>query len=126
MTWFAILPEGPFSLDQAANFGFGPQMARPKPDSGTMALAFTLDGYQRHAGVFVRQTGDRLDCELVGGADPDTARRQVERVLSVDHSGTAWSAVGARDRVIAALHKLTSRDFGQSSSTRPTRRPPGR
>jgi hypothetical protein len=50
MTRFAILPEGPFSLDQAANFGFGPQMARPKPDSGTMALAFTLDGYQRHAG----------------------------------------------------------------------------
>ncbi len=103
MTTFTIVPEGSFSLDEAANFGFGPQMARPKPSGGTMALAFTLDGYHRQAGVFVRQTGDRLDCELFGDADPDTARRQVERVLSVDHSGTAWSAVGARDLVIAAL-----------------------
>ncbi len=68
-----------------------------------MALAFTLDGYHRQAGVFVRQTGERLDCELFGEADPGTARTQVERVLSVDHSGTAWSAVGARDPVIGAL-----------------------
>jgi len=103
MSTFAIVPEGPFSLDEAANFGFGPQMARPTPSGGTMALAFTLDGYQRQAGVFVRQSGDRLDCELFGDADPDTARRQVQRVLSVDHSGTAWSAVGTRDPVIAAL-----------------------
>jgi DNA-3-methyladenine glycosylase II len=100
---FAIVPEGPFSLDEAANFGFGPQMARPKPSGGTMALAFTLDGYEQQAGVFVRQTGDRLDCELFGDGDPGIARVQVERVLSVDHSGTAWSGVGARDPLIAAL-----------------------
>lgn len=103
MPSFTIAPEGPFELDQAANFGFGPQMARPKPSRGTMAVAFTLDGYQQQAGVFVRQRGDRLDCELFGDADPGIARGQLERVLSVDHSGTAWSAVGARDPVIAAL-----------------------
>jgi DNA-3-methyladenine glycosylase II len=103
MTTFEIVPDGPFSLDGAANFGFGPQMARPKPSSGTMALAFTLDGYLQQAGVFVRQAGERLDCELFGDADPDIARRQVERVLSLDHPGTAWAEVGERDPVIGAL-----------------------
>jgi DNA-3-methyladenine glycosylase II len=103
VTTFTIVPEGPFSLDQAASFGFGPQMARPEPSSGGMALAFTLDDYRGQAGVFVRQTGDRLDCELFGEADLVKARRQVARVLSVDHSGTAWSAVAARDPVIGAL-----------------------
>jgi DNA-3-methyladenine glycosylase II len=103
MIRFTITPDGLFSLDAAANFGFGPQMARPKPDGATMAMAFTLDGYRQPAGVFLRQSGERLEGELFGEVDPEAARRQVERVLSLDHSGTAWAEAGTRDPVIAGL-----------------------
>jgi len=100
---FTITPRGPFSLAEAATFGFG-QRAGGAWD-GVMRLAFCLDGYRRHAGVELRQDAEGVHGTVHGPVDLDlrAVRRQVARVLSLDHDGAEFSQVGARDPVIGAL-----------------------
>jgi DNA-3-methyladenine glycosylase II len=99
-----ITPDGPFSLAAAASFGFGPNTGRPRPDGDTMSLAFVADDLVHHAAVLVTEAADGvLHCRLFGDADPELVLNQVRRVLSLDHSGTAWVAVGQGDPVIGRL-----------------------
>ena len=115
---FTITPSGPFSLAEAATFGFG-QRAGGSWD-GVMRLAFCLDGYEDQVGVEVRQdeTGqpdeagqdkasqqEAVHCVVHGpaGADLDRVRDQVARVLSLDHDGREFTRVGERDPVIGRL-----------------------
>jgi DNA-3-methyladenine glycosylase II len=106
---FTITPRGPFSLAEAAAFGFGQRDAQGR--DGCMRLAFCLDGYQAHVGVEVRQAppGDTGAAEVHGmfrgpaDVDPDAVRRQVARVLSLDHDGAEFLRVGERDPVIGRL-----------------------
>jgi DNA-3-methyladenine glycosylase II len=99
---FTIVPSGPFSLEEAGRFGFGQRVA-PGWD-GVMRLAFCLDGYQRQAGVEVRQdAGGRVTGRVHGGADVEAVRGQVARVLSLDYDGREFLAVGRRDPVIGRL-----------------------
>ncbi len=116
---FTITPDGPFSLAEAATFGFG-QRAGGGWD-GVMRLAFCLDGYAGQVAAEVRQdqagtgqagtgqagTGQAgaVHCAVHGppGADLGRVRRQVERVLSLDHDGREFSRVGERDPVIGRL-----------------------
>lgn len=104
---FAIEPRGPFSLRAAAGFGFGPNEGRPPAFDGAMRLAFPLDGGIGHAGVIARQPlrDGPVECELVGGGDAELARRQVARVLSLDHDGAAFMALGERDAVLGELQR---------------------
>jgi DNA-3-methyladenine glycosylase II len=103
MTSFEIVPRGSFSLRAAAEFGFGGSLGAPAYD-GTMRLAFAVDGFAEHAAVALRERDDgTIDGELVGGGDVDAVRRQVARILSLDHDGGAWAAVGERDPVIGRL-----------------------
>jgi DNA-3-methyladenine glycosylase II len=100
---FTITPRGPFSLAEAATFGFGQRDGTGW--DGVLRLAFCLDGYAEQAGVEVRQD-DAADvrCTVrgaVGGAD--SVRRQVARVLSLDYDGSEFAAVGERDPVIGRL-----------------------
>ena len=104
MSRFVIEPDGAFSLAAAASFGFGPHTGRPKPDGDLMRLAFAVDGYRGHSGVVLRQRGDVIDGS-VDGARGAAVERQVKRVLSLDHSGTEWLAVGKRDPVIGRLQQ---------------------
>jgi len=102
---FTIEPLGPFSLAEAAGFGFGQRDAR-KPE-GLMRLAFCLDGYE--VGVEVRQdAGGVVHGVVHGPASVDTAavRRQAARVLSLDHDGTEFTAIGERDPVIGRLQQI--------------------
>jgi DNA-3-methyladenine glycosylase II len=104
---------GPYSLREVALMGFG---HRDEHDfDGVMRLAFCVDGdYERQVGVEVRQAGAWLDLQIHRrpGADPfdepalDTIRRQVARVLSVDHDGEAFEALCATDPVLAQLHAV--------------------
>ena len=100
-----IEPLGPFSLRAAAGFGFGPNEGRPPPFDGAMRLAFPLDGGTGYAGVVCRQ--EALDgpvrLEVLGDGPPEAVRRQVARVLSLDHDGDEFLAVGGRDPVIGRL-----------------------
>jgi DNA-3-methyladenine glycosylase II len=101
---FTITPSGPFSLAEAATFGFGQRDAADW--DGVMRLAFCLDGYQEHVGVEVCQddAGD-VHAAIHGPANIDVAgvRRQVARVLSLDHDGAEFMRVGERDPVIGKL-----------------------
>lgn len=104
---FTIDPSGPFSLAEAATFGFGQRdAARRDTWGGVMRLAFCLDGYQGHAGVELRQDEAGVVHGLIHGAageTPDAVARQVARVLSLDHDGTGFERVGARDPVMGRL-----------------------
>jgi DNA-3-methyladenine glycosylase II len=116
---FTITPDGPFSLGEAATFGFG-QRAGGDWD-GVMRLAFCLDGYTDQVAAEVRQDhagpdqaspdqaspdqAGTVHCVVHGpaGADLGRVRRQVARVLSLDHDGREFSRVGERDPVIGRL-----------------------
>jgi DNA-3-methyladenine glycosylase II len=98
---FTIHPDGPFSLREAATFGFGQRLETTW--DGVLRLAFCVDGYAEQAGVEVRQDEAGVHCIAVGGADVDAVRRQVARVLSLDHDGAAFARIGERDPVIARL-----------------------
>jgi DNA-3-methyladenine glycosylase II len=101
---FTITPSGPFSLAEAATFGFGQRDAQHW--EGVMRLAFCLDGYQEHVGVEVRQDdAANVHATFHGPANTDADRvlRQVARVLSLDHDGAAFLDVGERDPVIGRL-----------------------
>jgi DNA-3-methyladenine glycosylase II len=127
---FTIAPRGPFSLAEAALFGFG-----QRSDSawdGVMRLAFGLDGYEQPVGVEVRQDDSGLvSCTIgsvanAGAAVPGAAvpgaasatsepalrpnlaavERQVARVLSLDHDGTEFTQIADRDPVMARLQQV--------------------
>jgi DNA-3-methyladenine glycosylase II len=98
---FTIRPKGPFSLEEAANFGFG-QRIDPTWD-GVMRLAFCVDGYRDQVGVEVRQNDLSVECVLHGEADATVMERQVARVLSLDFDGEAFLEIGRRDPIIGRL-----------------------
>jgi DNA-3-methyladenine glycosylase II len=102
-----IVPAGPFSLRAAAGFGFGPNEGRPPPFDGAMRLAFPLDGGTGYAGVVCRQEQENgaVSLEIHGGGDPAVVSRQVARILSLDHDGDAFLAIGERDPVIGRLQQ---------------------
>ena len=62
---FTIVPRGPFSLAEAAAFGFGQRDASGPDD--VMRLAFCLDGYAVQVGVEVRQDDDGVVHGIVHG-----------------------------------------------------------
>jgi DNA-3-methyladenine glycosylase II len=104
-----------FSLRAAAGFGFGPNEGRPPPYCGVMRLAFPVDtpsgaqGGGGYAGVALRQEADdgpvTAELELRDGADPETVKRQVKRIVSLDHDGRGFAAVGERDPVLGRLQR---------------------
>jgi DNA-3-methyladenine glycosylase II len=106
VTQFEIEPRGPFSLAAAAGFGFAGTIGAPAFD-GALRLAFVTDDLRHHAGVLLRQdAGETATVRgelLGGGGDDDAVRAQVARILSLDHDGRAWLAVGERDAVIGRL-----------------------
>jgi DNA-3-methyladenine glycosylase II len=78
---------------------------------GVMRLAFCLDGnYERQVGVEARQLGDRLELlaqaigERLSDAEVDAVRKQVARVVSLDHDGEAFHQLCLRDPVLSRVH----------------------
>jgi len=102
---FTIVPRGPFSLAEAIAFGFGQRAAATGDD--VMRLAFCVDGYQHQAGVEVRQdeAGVHAAVHGPGGTDIGAVRRQVARVLSLDHDATGFVAAGERDPVLGSVQR---------------------
>ena len=104
----AQLPvSGEFSLRAAAAFGFGP---REGGDGDLVRLAFAVDGGQGYAGAVLRQDDEPsgpvgVELTLRDGADHEAALRQVARVVSLDHDGAGFLAVGEADPVIGQLQR---------------------
>ena len=93
---------GPFSLREAALFGFGHRDERGF--DGVLRLAFCVDGdYETQAGVAVRQHGDTLELSIESDAPPDVVAAQVARILSCTAAARDFLALGQRDPVIGAL-----------------------
>jgi DNA-3-methyladenine glycosylase II len=104
-----LSPRGAFSLRAAAEFGFGPTEGRPPPYDGAMRLAFPVDGGRGHAGGVLRQPQPdgpvTVELALRGGAEAVAALAQVARIVSLDHDGERFAAVGAADPVLGALQR---------------------
>ncbi|MGH3211158.1 MAG: DNA-3-methyladenine glycosylase family protein [Trebonia sp.] len=106
MTSFTIAPDGPFSLAAAAAFGFGPNTGRPTPAGAEMRLAFVTDDMRHHAAVHLTERRDgAITAAIESDADQETVRRQVLRILSLDHPGGPWAEIGERDPVLGALQR---------------------
>jgi DNA-3-methyladenine glycosylase II len=72
-----------------------------------MRLAFPVDGGEGYAGAVIHQ-GARdapleVDLELRDGAGAEAALRQIRRILSLDHDGEQFEAVGRSDPILGAL-----------------------
>ncbi len=100
---------GPFDLREVAMMGFGHRDERSF--DGVMRMAFCLDGdYERQVGVETRQSGDRLELRMqaagdpLSGADVEALRKQVARVVSLDHDGEAFHQLCLADPVLAQVH----------------------
>jgi DNA-3-methyladenine glycosylase II len=103
-TSFTLTPQGSFSLRESVEFGFGQRHA--EDFSGVMRLAFVLDGLTEQVGAAVRQVSDSAHVEFDGTGDVEAVKRQVARVLSLDHDGREFETVGSRDPVIARLQAV--------------------
>lgn len=101
MTTTTITPLGPYELRESATFGFGQRL--DTSFDGVMRMAFCVDGHTEAAGVEIRQDDAGVHVTVHGGADPEQVTAQVARVLSLDHDGMAFQAVGDRDPVIGRL-----------------------
>jgi DNA-3-methyladenine glycosylase II len=100
-----IDPGGPFSVELARGFGFGPRSAEEAAGE-PLRMAFPLDDRSGHGAALVRQVeaDGPVEVEVVSGG-VDAVARQVSRILSLDRSGTEWAAVGERDEVIGRLQR---------------------
>ena len=105
-----IIPRGPFSLQAAAEFGFGPNEGQAMAFDGAMRLAFPVDGGSGYAGLVLRQ--DDVDgpvlveLDLRGGATADRAIAQAARIVSLDDDGAAFARLGDTDLVLGELLRL--------------------
>jgi DNA-3-methyladenine glycosylase II len=106
MTQFTITPDGPFSLEAATHFGFGPNTGRPTYADAQMKLAFAVDDFRNHALVTLNQADNG---DVTGTIDSDAnievVVNQVSRILSLNASGTEFAAVGEHDPVLGAMQR---------------------
>ncbi len=97
---YSIVPQGPFNLDESAQFSFIDREPEPvEPQS--MRIAFCRDGTWEPTGVHVTQ--DAAAVHVVGEA---VDRPQVQRILGLDVDATGFVDVGARDPIIGRLQAL--------------------
>jgi len=108
---FEIRPRGPFSLAGSARFiaGWPPAKDFADADREAVRLCFALDSFQAHAGVIIREAGERLIVDMTGGGSVEEVRRQTERILSLDHDAGDLDQVLRRDEVIGRLHREAQR-----------------
>jgi DNA-3-methyladenine glycosylase II len=98
---FTIAPRGPFSLREAAQFGFGQREAGQW--DGAMRLAFCLDDLTTQVGVEARQDAEGVHFSVQGSGLVPPVRSQVGRVLSLADDATGFVEVAQRDPVVARL-----------------------
>jgi DNA-3-methyladenine glycosylase II len=98
MPSFILEPRGPFSLARAADVvaNFPPLRHQPRV-SGGLRLGFVLDGDHASVAVTVQEVGGALHGTISGTDRIDAVARQVARVLSLDHDGTDYAALGEAD-----------------------------
>jgi DNA-3-methyladenine glycosylase II len=100
MASFTIEPRGPFTLASAARFIAGWPPAHDAGAAGEeVRLAFLVDDWSGPAGVVLRQENGVVRGE-VDAAHAARAWEQALRIVSLDHDGSGYPAVGDRDLVV--------------------------
>jgi DNA-3-methyladenine glycosylase II len=102
---------GPYDLREVALMGFGHR--DESSFDGAMRMAFCLDGdYERPVGVVARQADSQLELAIESADEPlsdkeiAAARRQVARVVSLDHDGPEFDQLCRSDPVLARVHEI--------------------
>ena len=104
MASFEIEPRGPFTLASAARFIAGWPPGRAHAASDEVRLRFLVDDWSGPATVVLTQDGDTVHGTVEAANEP-RAIEQATRVLSLDHDGTAYPAVGERDPIVGELQR---------------------
>ena len=106
MAELVLEPRGPFSLAAAGRFlgEFPPADHTGVDDDGTVHLGFVRDDFSGVAAVKLRQPREDGPVEVFGDGD---VRRQLERILGLEHDGDAFAAVLDRDLVLRELWQRT-------------------
>jgi DNA-3-methyladenine glycosylase II len=113
---------GPYDLREIATMGFGHRDERSF--DGVMRMAFRLDGDYEHAvGVAARQDGQTVELTVdadgpLSDAEVEAVRRQVARVISLDHDGEAFHRLCLADPALAPVHEKAP-GFRPSNFTSP-------
>jgi DNA-3-methyladenine glycosylase II len=107
MSRHTLEPRGPFSLAAAARFiaGWPPASDRGSAEQG-VRLAFLVDDWSGPAEVILRQDGDGVHAE-VAADNAERALAQAARIVSLDHDGAGYAAVGERDAVVGEAQRAT-------------------
>src|SRR6185437_14824264 len=97
---FSIVPGGSFSWSSAFDVlkRFQPLAHAWRGDASDLTLSLLSDGDFAPVDVRLRFEDGVLHGESTGG---DVAR-QVARIFSLDHDGTEWDALSARERRLGA------------------------
>jgi DNA-3-methyladenine glycosylase II len=105
---FQLQPQGPYSLEESANF-IGAWHKAPSDgtgSSGHLHLAFLTDAGSKPTGVCLTQPdAETVHGDVYGDADPAAVLQQVARILSLDVDGRGWPEVGRRDPVVGRLQR---------------------
>jgi DNA-3-methyladenine glycosylase II len=106
MADLVLEPRGPFSLATAGRFlgEFPPADHTGVEADGTVRLGFVRDDFSGVAKVALRQPREDGPIEVHGDGD---VRRQLERILGLEHDGDAFVAVLERDPVLRELWERT-------------------
>jgi DNA-3-methyladenine glycosylase II len=108
---FTLEPRGPFDLAAAARFIAGwPPASSAAAAGAEVRLAFLVDDWSGHAGVVLRQDADgrvQMTIETGSAADPARVIAQAARVVSLDHDGSGYAALGERDAIVGELQRAT-------------------
>ena len=105
---FQLTARGEFALEAAARFAVAFPGTRAQSDDDHLRFAWAVDGDWRTVAVDLHQTPTgvrgtldrRLDASLA-----DAARRDVERILSLDVDGRGFARLGRSDPVLRGLHQ---------------------
>lgn len=115
MIEFELEPRGPFRLASAARFiaGWLPagQPGAAADGEAVVRLGFLVDDWSGHAGVVLRQDDAdgpvRISVVESTASDPARVRDQAARIVSLDHDGIGYAALGEREAAIGRLQRAS-------------------
>src|SRR6187431_2999943 len=104
MADFTLEPRGPFTLASAARFIAGWPPGQAHADDDEIRLDFLVDDWSGPAHVVLRQPDGVVHGTVEADNEP-RAIAQAARIVSLDHDGSGYPAVGARDPIVGELQR---------------------
>jgi DNA-3-methyladenine glycosylase II len=106
MADFTLEPRGPFTLASAARFIAGWPPGQAHADDDEIRLDFLVDDWSGPAHVVLRQADGVVHGTVEADNEP-RAIAQAARIVSLDHDGSGYPAVGERDPIVGELQRAS-------------------